>query len=929
MKLDLMNVDDFVELNNLKEITNPSLMPRAGAPHPEGLLSEDIFGVTPKSRKNTFAYIDLHGHFFAPHVYKIVRALFRNIDSIITGNDYYSIKDGKLVKDPKGETGIDFVYKNWKKIKWEKSEKEGIRNQRVDVLTRLPIEEVFWTKCPVIPVFYRDTNTTKSGGDVNDLNNLYTRLIRFGIMISGRDMFDFSFHQTNMNIQNTLVLIYDYFKGRLEKKTGMIRKYLMGKSVDYSTRTVITAPRFDADRPEKLMTGIEYAGVPIHQICSLCYPFVLKWLKDFFERNVLDDLKRGTIGSATDTTVNFQRDAKVDRPELTFTDAYFKKAIDSFIKDPSSRFDKISIKLTNGSNIYMTVPSLYMKSDSAAGQFIPVKRPATWTDLLFLACSDVVKGKHLMVTRYPVLDQYGTFFTRIKVVSTQETQVMKVGTTVYDRYPIIDFSVPKNDIAGLFVDSTQFSNSFLAGIDGDYDGDQTTSRILWTQEANDDCEKEMNKKNFYLSISGSLIRQCSHEATQTLYMLTKGIDPKARVLKAEDIAYFTSIKPEDYTFTLITDLFADYTKISDDKKSTVSIKSKYNYSDIMNLSAKDSPTGKPLRTTLGRYVLYRALIVYCELDKIIPFFEKPIEKGYFKNIEKEIAYAYQTDKISTEMLKRYIDTRDWIGYQWHAVFCTSFSPGIIKIHPEVKKLKDKLLAENKDELDKGNVLVSEKIEKALVDKTKECFKDDYGIDLYNSGARGTLDNNYKNNYLYRGAVVNPLTGGYDIIKSALSDGLKKEDIPATSNTILAGAYPKACGTAISGYIAKQLLAQLQTETLDVKGSDCGSKNTINFVLSDDDKVDYRYIVENGKLIQLNRDNKSKYVGKMIHMRSPMCCIGKKICNMCAGDQYYIQEIENIGLLGVKLSGSLTNGNMQKFHSNLIKSTEIDPKTMIM
>ena len=929
MKLDLMNVDDFVELNHLKEITNPGLMPRAGAPHPEGLLSEDIFGVTPKSRKNTFAYIELHGHFFAPHVYKIVKALFRNIDSIISGTDYYVVKDGKLVKDPKGETGIEFVYKNWKKIQWQKSDKEGIRNQRVDVLNNIPIDEAFWTKCPVIPVFYRDTNTTKSGGDINDLNNLYTRLIRFGIMISGRDMFDFSFHQTNMNIQTTLVLIYDYFKGKLEKKTGMIRKYLMGKSVDYSTRTVITAPRFDADRPEKLSTGIEYAGVPIHQICSLCYPFVLKWLKDYFEGNVLDDVNRVIFTGKTDDGLVLNKKVKVDRPELTFTDQYFKKAIDSFIKDPSSRFDTIPLKLNNGTTILMSIPGLYIASDSQAGHFAAVTRPATWTDILFIACSEVVKGKHLMVTRYPVLDQYGSFYTRIKVVSTQETQVAKFGTTIYERYPVIDLKTPKNDIAGLFMDSTQFSNSFLAGIDGDYDGDQTTSRILWSQEANDDCEKEMNKKNFYLSISGGLIRQCSHEATQTLYMLTKDIDPKAKVLKPEDVAYFTSIKPDEYTFTLVTDLFADYTKMTDDRRSTTTIKSKYNASDIIDLKPSESPTGKALKTTLGRYILYRALIVYCELDKIIPFFEKPIEKGYFKKIESEIAYAYQTDKITTTILRRYIDTRDWIGYQWHAIFCTSFSPGIIKIHPEVKKLKDKLLSDNKEALDKGDVIVSEKIEKALVDKTKECFKDDYGIDLYNSGARGSLDNNYKNNYLYRGAVINPLTGGYDIIRSALSDGLKKEDIPSTSNTILAGAYPKACGTANSGYIAKQLLAQLQTECLDVKGSDCGSKNTINFILTDDAKVDYRYIVDNGKLVQLTRENRSKYTGKMIHMRSPMCCVGKKICNICAGDQYYIQQIENIGLLGVKLSGSLTNGNMQKFHSNLIKSTEIDPKHMLM
>ena len=84
---------------------------------------------------------------------------------------------------------------------------------------------------------------------------------------------------------------------------------------------------------------------------------------------------------------------------------------------------------------------------------------------------------------------------------------------------------------------------------------------------------------------------------------------------------------------------------------------------------------------------------------------------------------------------------------------------------------------------------SEKIENALVAKVKEELKDDVGMDLYVSGARGSIGNNYKNINLIRGAVKNSMTGEFDIIGNSFLDGLKKEDIPAHANTIVQGAYP--------------------------------------------------------------------------------------------------------------------------------------------
>jgi len=78
MKIDLFNTKEFVDVNNLKPITSAVLFQRGNIPQPNGLISNEIFGITTSSRRNTFAYIDLHGHFFHPHIYKAIKRMFSN-----------------------------------------------------------------------------------------------------------------------------------------------------------------------------------------------------------------------------------------------------------------------------------------------------------------------------------------------------------------------------------------------------------------------------------------------------------------------------------------------------------------------------------------------------------------------------------------------------------------------------------------------------------------------------------------------------------------------------------------------------------------------------------------------------------------------------------------------------------------------------------
>ena len=135
MKVDLVSIKEVIAINKLQKVTNPIVFGRGAIPTPDGLLSTEIFGVTSTERKETFAYIDLHGYFFHPKTYKEVKRLDRRFESIVAGTKKYIIsEDGGLIQDEEnGQTGLKFLYDNWEKIKFEKNDSRQ-REQRIDLL---------------------------------------------------------------------------------------------------------------------------------------------------------------------------------------------------------------------------------------------------------------------------------------------------------------------------------------------------------------------------------------------------------------------------------------------------------------------------------------------------------------------------------------------------------------------------------------------------------------------------------------------------------------------------------------------------------------------------------------------------------------------------------------------------------------------------
>jgi len=343
MKIEILDMNRIIAVNKLQEITSPRLFSNKMMYDPEGILSSDIFGISKGDRRNTFAYIDLKRHFIHPHLYaKVVKQMFRGVIYILSGQKRYVIKNGQLVEDPEnGWTGIDELYKRWNEIDWSKS--KSVDSTSKKLLMNLSRDQIFIDKELVIPPAYRDVmiaGTIDSSDHVNELNDLYVKLIRSVALLSEGGLFSRTQYATQMKIQDTLVEIMEYFKHQVSRKQGLIRKNLIGKSVDYGVRTVISAPSYNNENIGDNIIDVEHTAVPISECCSLFYPFIESWLKNFFTREIINDPNLITF---YDYETNKEITATMRDPEIQFSEKNIRKFINDYCLNPDNRFKVVNV----------------------------------------------------------------------------------------------------------------------------------------------------------------------------------------------------------------------------------------------------------------------------------------------------------------------------------------------------------------------------------------------------------------------------------------------------------------------------------------------------------------------------------------------------------------------------------------------------------
>lgn len=533
--LDLLNVDEFVKVNEIKEITNPIFFIRDGIPTPDGLLSNEIFGITKEQRAGTFGYIDLGGLFMNPLCYKVWSRMDSKVKNIVHEINTYKIENGKFIEDPDGGNGVKFLKDNFENVKFTSSGHK--KDMKIRFLEKAYKEgTMFLTKYPVIPAYYRDVDTSRGRLGVGEINEMYCGLLNASRALKTSAEYGLSLNgSTRGRIQEILLNIYNWFaeEPNISKKHGIIKRAVLSKTTDYATRMVISSPDLNSETIDELMVDTDHCALPLASALVNFYPFVMYYLTTFFTKEFSGKLMYDVIN---------QKTGKIESLELgdwqeTFSPINIKKQIDRYVHGFSNRFIRIEVPIKNSkSPCYMVFkghqmsPEEYARSKGVGEAGTLIDRTLTWCDLFYMAAVEITRDKCVLITRYPIDSCYNQYPSLIRVSSTLRTEPMVINNTFYPHYPYIrEDNIGKNT-SNLFIDTFRVANPMLVVMGGDYDGDQVTVKGIYFDESNAELRDYINSKRQFISFGGHNMRVLSKQGIQCFYNLTL-ILPETEITK--------------------------------------------------------------------------------------------------------------------------------------------------------------------------------------------------------------------------------------------------------------------------------------------------------------------------------------------------------------------------------------------------------------
>ena len=268
---------------------------------------------------------------------------------------------------------------------------------------------------------------------------------------------------------------------------------------------------------------------------------------------------------------------------------------------------------------------------------------------------------------------------------------------------------------------------------------------------------------------------------------------------------------------------------------------------------------------------------------------------------------------------------DMCMQEWAHIFTISRSEKAITPPPGLDAFKKKTIMEMKKKY--GDKLFTEEVHAIeYIDTIKAYYKaylesdPTLGIVLSNKVLNDSLMMR-KVAFGYQKNPFNPDTPDLMILKS-LEEGMEltEDAFPHYVNSSRSGSYFRGVATQQSGTIAKNLV--LATMSLKYVDGDCGTKRTRRMLVEDPNSYKTRYIIENGKLV--NVEDCKKYKGKFIELRDPMYCNAKVggTCRICAGEMAY-KNPNAVVLQSTQAGGDLVNGDMKKMHGSVTKAITLD------
>jgi hypothetical protein len=534
MVMDVADIDEFIRVNELQEITTANIFKgTASQPHPEGLGSYDIFGNPgTRERKMKFAYINLHADFIHPLVFDTLCFLKPQLKEALVGIGEFYLKNGKLIKvttrnpPPPGVktgTGAKWFKKNLNNFVFEKPGMSSVVKDRCVFIKSLKPTEMFCNKWLVIPPYYRDIDLS-SGNKKNDINIMYQNLMAQASMIhSSMNLFGGEDAPTDAyrKIQLKLNELYLYFMDFQTGTKKFMQQHILGKAIDYAAHMVVSTPTIRAQNSSAMEVDFSHSAVPLDMVLKCFAPFIVFGLRRFIN---------GKIGGSN--YVYSYKEGKLDRIELAshwnsiLLSDNIKKLIELYANSKERRLEPLMIPTADGGEVslgYMVADrsKTIVGGNDLAGAEPPGKiRPLTLCEIFYIVAQQTIADKSIFITRYPVEDYHNIYPSLMNIIPYYKTGKVSVDGIEYPRFPLISKEdMETGEAISKFVDTVRVFPTYLSSLGMDFDGDKISLQGVFSN--NSGSKEYIYSKTNVINIGGGTMRGLGDISTHTIYALTR------------------------------------------------------------------------------------------------------------------------------------------------------------------------------------------------------------------------------------------------------------------------------------------------------------------------------------------------------------------------------------------------------------------------
>lgn len=308
-----------------------------------------------------------------------------------------------------------------------------------------------------------------------------------------------------------------------------------------------------------------------------------------------------------------------------------------------------------------------------------------------------------------------------------------------------------------------------------------------------------------------------------------------------------------------------------------------------DIKSGDLPlTHGDINTTYG-IILGNMYLLYYPFGKKFSFVNDVIPSSFDDQLSEVL--TDDVDNIEDELPDR-IYVREYLRYGeacgglagFDRIFASSGSAKALTVDPEVLALRDRLIAENKDQL--HDRTVQAKIEEAVVAADKKSFENDPARD-YLITSKSFNPTRKKQLIMIGGSSGFGNAGDSSFIASSLRDKWKIPDIPVHANEARAGSFFRGKETQYGGYDVK--ISYRMAMNSRVTTEFCGTKRGKPITLNESNSkqmIGLYAVTPNGPQL-ITKDNVGKLLNKTFMYYSPQYCKvdGSSFCATCIGKTY--------------------------------------------